>query len=225
MIALRFSFSASGQLTTADSGPFSWLWLVNRIEDVSRLETGAVPELFSLVLTVFLSSGFLRHPFLLETACKWTSIADLNGLSLLCSLCSPRWWHRRWACRRHRRKSREHPDRRLGCKRQKKNKLKLWSFDWSTEYFYEAAKPLNFIIVQSRHSWEKLRNLRNVPECWQQKWNRWKFLEGIRASMFQCPGGPGLLPAFKMLKIEPRIPSKWLIVDETENCWWLFKHV
>ena len=42
---------------------------------------------------------------------------------------------------------------RLGCKRQKKNKIKLWSFDWSAEYFYEAAKPLNFIIVQSRHSW------------------------------------------------------------------------
>ena len=43
-----------------------------------------------------------------------------------------------------------------------------------------------------------------------------------RASMFQCPGGPGLLPAFKILKIEPRIPSKWLIVIETENCWRLF---
>ena len=39
----------------------------------------------------------------------------------------------------------------VGCKRQKKNKLKLWMFDWSAEYFYEAAKPLNFIIVQSRH--------------------------------------------------------------------------
>ena len=43
-----------------------------------------------------------------------------------------------------------------------------------------------------------------------------------RASMFQWPEGPGLLPAFKMLKIEPRIPSKWLIVVETENCWRLF---
>ena len=164
MIALRFSFSASGQLTTADSGPFSWLWLVNRIEDVSRLETGAVPELFSLVLTVFLSSGFLRHPFLLETACKWTSIADLNGLSLLCSLCSPRWWHRRWACRRHRQKSREQPgSSRLQKAKEKQNQIvEFWLV---SGIFLRSCKTSQFYYCPITAQLAQLRKtqLRNTP--------------------------------------------------------------
>ena len=221
MIALRFSFSASGQLTTADSGPFSWLWLVNRIEDVSKLETGAVPELFSLVLTVFLSSGFLRHPFLLETACKWTSIADLNGHSLLCSLCSPRWWHRRWACRRHRRKSRASRERREHQTAKGKRKT-----NWNCgvligqRNIFTKLQNLSILLLSNHGTAEKnsgmFQNVDNRSETGE---------NSSRASMFQCPGGPGLLPAFKMLKIEPRIPSKWLIVVQTENCWRLFKRV